>query len=318
VTIYQEHPTGPMKVRDPEDIDRVVAALRVFSSGNMTKWDAISGIYCETSKTIDPDGKLLEGYDGIKEAWSAWASRKRYTHGWADKTIMLSDDVALRFYKYPNCGEDDNGEPWDFMCDGFWVAQRQPDESWAVLIDVPFCRNPETIGSRKMVSPWDGLLEPLSGDPRIIEDQLVTPLMASLEEAGSEEDCSLCQTIKKLKYGRTSESAAKVTCRPGYIVPNRPPAEPSPVFYEDDTCWVAECEFCATPMVVAKSHNTTPSDSDAKAMNDRLLQVVAEQYGYESWLDDKNLRIKDHYHVHARPLDRLTGHAYARPAVPIR
>ena len=29
-------------------------------------------------------------------------------------------------------------------------------------------------------------------------------------------------------------------------------------FHEDDICWIAECEICATPMVVWRSHGTEP------------------------------------------------------------
>ena len=305
----------PLKVYDPEQIDTVVQKTRVFSSGNLTKWDLISGIYCETSKTIDPDGKVMSGLDGVRDAWAAWAARQRYTHGWSDRTLMISDDVAIRFYKYPNCGEDDDGEPWDFMCDGFWVAQRQGDGSWAVLIDVPFCRTPETIGKRQMVSPWDGLLEPLQGDPRIEDGAYVSPMEAGLREPGRAEDCSLCQTLQARKYSDRRGPTAKVTCRPGYVVPIRPSNEPSPVFDEDELCWIAECELCATPMMISKVHNQVPTAEQLQAMTSKLRDVVSKHYGYEPWIDPANLRIPDHYHAHARPLNRLTGHAMNRPAV---
>ena len=35
-------------------------------------------------------------------------------------------------------------------------------------------------------------------------------------------------------------------------------------FHEDDVCWIAECEICAVPMVVWKSHDPNPPD-DVKA-----------------------------------------------------
>jgi len=32
----------------------------------------------------------------------------------------------------------------------------------------------------------------------------------------------------------------------------------TPWYYEDDTCWIAECEICETPMVVWRNHGVQP------------------------------------------------------------
>lgn len=326
MTAAEKTPTAgeeePMKAWAPVEIDQVVQKCRVFSDPgrNLDKWKLISGLYSENSWTIDPDGKVFSGLDGIKTAWAAWAPRKRYTHGWSEYVMMLTDEVAIKFYRYPNCGENDTGEPWDFMCDGFLITQKQPDGSWVVLLDAPFCRTPETIGSREMTAPWDALLPPLTGDTRVTkEGGYVNAMEAGRRTAGKPEDCALCQTAAGRRSGKPSAhpAAAHVTCRPGYVVPIRSGFKSIPWYHDDDLCWIGECEMCATPMVVSNKHNEVPTEAEIAKMNELLLEVVREHYGYEAWIDPANLRIPDHYHAHARPVNRLTGHGYSRPAVPI-
>jgi hypothetical protein len=78
-------------------------------------------------------------------------------------------------------------------------------------------------------------------------------------------------------------------------------------FHEDDDCWIAECEICAVPMVVWKSHDSSPAD-DVKAMlHARLAAVVATHFDYEHWVDDHMRNIPDHYHAHARPRGAFMG-----------
>lgn len=325
MTLSEKAPTAapdtePMKAWTPQEIDQVIQKCRVFSDPgrNVDKWKQVSGLYSDESWTIDPDGKVFSGLDGIREAWAAWAPRKRFTHGWSEHVMMLTDEVAIKFYRYPNCGEDDDGQPWDFMCDGFLITQKQEDGSWVVLLDAPFCRTTETVGKREMVAPWDALLEPLTGDTRVTkEGGYVGPMEAGRRTAGKPEDCALCQTASGRKYGRPGDhpAAAHVTCRPNYVVPIRSQVKQAPLFHEDDLCWIGECELCATPMVVSNQHNVTPTDDEIKVMHARLLEVVREHYGYEAWIDPANLRIPDHYHAHARPANRLTAHGVSRPAV---
>lgn len=81
----------------------------------------------------------------------------------------------------------------------------------------------------------------------------------------------------------------------------------SPWFHEDDTCWIAECEACSTPMVVWRTHAVDPPDAVRGHMMDRLAEVAVATYG-EYWIDDNRRSIPDHWHVHARPKGRYYGH----------
>ncbi len=71
-------------------------------------------------------------------------------------------------------------------------------------------------------------------------------------------------------------------------------------FHDDDTCWVAVCESCATPMVVWRSHGVEPPSDALAHMMDVLRRVAAEKLG-EYRIDDNMRSIPDHFHVHARP-----------------
>jgi hypothetical protein len=71
-------------------------------------------------------------------------------------------------------------------------------------------------------------------------------------------------------------------------------------WYEDDVCWVAECEACGVPMVVWKRHDPDPPDDVREALLARLREV-ADVHGPSSyWIDDHLRTIPDHYHAHAR------------------
>jgi hypothetical protein len=79
-------------------------------------------------------------------------------------------------------------------------------------------------------------------------------------------------------------------------------------FYEDAVCWVAECEACWVPMVVWRVHGTEPSDEVRAHMVERLLAAAADHYDFEPWVDDNMRTIPSHFHLHARPRGRLSGH----------
>jgi len=92
----------------------------------------------------------------------------------------------------------------------------------------------------------------------------------------------------------------------------QPPADPrcdlcaaeriTPWYYEDDLCWIAECEICAVPMAVWRHHGL-PTPADEAAMQARLRAVANERLGPEGkkWYFDGNRRnIPDHWHTHAR------------------
>jgi hypothetical protein len=75
-------------------------------------------------------------------------------------------------------------------------------------------------------------------------------------------------------------------------------------FYEDDTCWVADCEICAVPMVVWKQHGKEPPDDDVAHMLAQLGRVADERLGAGVWSFDRLMRqIPDHFHAHARDPD---------------
>jgi hypothetical protein len=72
-------------------------------------------------------------------------------------------------------------------------------------------------------------------------------------------------------------------------------------FYEDDTCWVADCEICNVPMVVWKSHGSQPPESEVEHMLARLGSVADDRLGVDGWSFDRVMRqIPGHFHAHAR------------------
>ena len=80
----------------------------------------------------------------------------------------------------------------------------------------------------------------------------------------------------------------------------------TPWFHEDDICWIAECDICAVPMVVWRSHGTAPPAADRAHMRQRLEEVAAARLG-KYWIDDHMRNIPDHYHAHARPAGAFFG-----------
>ena len=73
-------------------------------------------------------------------------------------------------------------------------------------------------------------------------------------------------------------------------------------FHEDEECWIAECEACAVPMVVWRTHDPEPTVDVKDRLHAKLLAVVAEHFDEEVRIDDDLRTIADHYHAHARPL----------------
>ena len=63
----------------------------------------------------------------------------------------------------------------------------------------------------------------------------------------------------------------------------------TPWFHEDDICWIAECEICAVPMVVWRSHGVEPPTDQLAHMHDKLAMVVSEHFTFEHYVDD-NMR----------------------------
>lgn len=87
-------------------------------------------------------------------------------------------------------------------------------------------------------------------------------------------------------------------------------------YYEDDECWVAECESCFVPMVVWKRHDPNPPEEVRVVLLARLSLVVDTHPSFAGWSGhwlDANMRsIPAHFHVHARPRGGWSGHSDRR------
>jgi hypothetical protein len=83
-------------------------------------------------------------------------------------------------------------------------------------------------------------------------------------------------------------------------------------FYEDEMCWIAECEQCSVPMVVWKRHDPNPPEEVRVVLIDRLGSVVSQWYTFDFYVDDHMRSIPTHYHAHARPRGGFFGHGLRR------
>ena len=84
-------------------------------------------------------------------------------------------------------------------------------------------------------------------------------------------------------------------------------------YFEDDTCWIADCEVCAVPMAVWKPHGTEPSTSEITHMLDMLSAVAKDRFGDTEFRLDTDMRtIPDHWHAHARDTEWFRKR-FARP-----
>lgn len=71
-------------------------------------------------------------------------------------------------------------------------------------------------------------------------------------------------------------------------------------YFDDDLCWVAECEACFVPMVVWKHHDPNPPEEIRAELLQRLT-TTAETFHRTGWWIDETMRsIPYHYHAHAR------------------
>ena len=84
-------------------------------------------------------------------------------------------------------------------------------------------------------------------------------------------------------------------------------------FFEDDECWIAECDACSVPMVVWKHHDPDPPMAVRSLLHARLADVIATHFGYEHWVDENMRTIPAHYHAHGRPRGGFSGHGLRRP-----
>lgn len=83
-------------------------------------------------------------------------------------------------------------------------------------------------------------------------------------------------------------------------------------FFEDEECWIAECESCGVPMVVWREHNPDPPIEIRERLIEKLTDVVSQFFDFELRIDDNMRTIPDHYHAHARPKGGFYGHGLRR------
>ncbi len=84
-------------------------------------------------------------------------------------------------------------------------------------------------------------------------------------------------------------------------------------FYEDEECWIAECESCSVPMVVWRQHDPEPPEEVRIRLHQLLAEVVEKHFIFEMRIDDNMRTIPTHYHAHARPKGGFYGHGTRRP-----
>ena len=73
-------------------------------------------------------------------------------------------------------------------------------------------------------------------------------------------------------------------------------------YFDNELCWIGDCEICVVPMVVWRTHSPAPPDGLKEVMLRLLAQVADEVLGEDNWkIDDHMRNIPDHYHAHARP-----------------
>ena len=57
--------------------------------------------------------------------------------------------------------------------------------------------------------------------------------------------------------------------------------------FEDDLCWIADCEICLVPMVVWREHDAKPSDEIKAQLHERLRAVADGVLGEGPWPRDQ-------------------------------
>jgi hypothetical protein len=73
-------------------------------------------------------------------------------------------------------------------------------------------------------------------------------------------------------------------------------------YFENEDCWISDCEICLVPMVVWRVHDANPSPEVKRRLHDALTTVASAEFGAIEWsIDDHMRNIPEHYHAHARP-----------------
>ena len=85
-------------------------------------------------------------------------------------------------------------------------------------------------------------------------------------------------------------------------------------FYEDDECWIAECEACMVPMVVWRVHDPDPPERrQGRCSTPGWPPSSAEHFESEHYVDD-NLRIDPDALPRPRPAPRRDAGGPRAPA----
>ncbi len=72
-------------------------------------------------------------------------------------------------------------------------------------------------------------------------------------------------------------------------------------YFENEQCWIADCEICLVPMVVWREHDVAPPEPVRAALLGWLGAIADDELGRAAWYADEHMRnIPDHYHAHAR------------------
>ena len=75
-------------------------------------------------------------------------------------------------------------------------------------------------------------------------------------------------------------------------------------YFEDETCWIADCEVCLVPMVVWRPHGVDPTPDEVAHMLGQLTASGRKRFGDDEFTLDREMRtIPDHWHAHARDSD---------------
>ena len=73
-------------------------------------------------------------------------------------------------------------------------------------------------------------------------------------------------------------------------------------YFEDETCWIGDCEVCLVPMVVWRVHDPVPPEEVRRHLHGALSAVARVEFASTPFTIDERMRnIPDHYHAHARP-----------------
>ncbi len=74
-------------------------------------------------------------------------------------------------------------------------------------------------------------------------------------------------------------------------------------YFEDEICWVADCEACGVPMVVWNDHGSEPPEAVVDHALAQLDRVARSRFGDAFTIDRTMRQVPDHFHAHARDHD---------------